>query len=379
MNHLDEFNIEIPDGSHILRRGQQLTGLIRLKPKETWIAKCLWIEFYGRASIKANNANLSTYRQRRGRRFMLYDLYTEKTELFFKVKKCLWGFNGLPDESENSKLMDNPCHLKILAAKSHQFSFAFFVPNDELPSSIEGDRFYVRYSLRACIEKLNGRDYFMERILTLRTPVDVSSFNFIIPPLSYQAERVVTSWCCHSRPVRLLVSINRNGYYPGEDISFSVKATNKTRKILGKIKVKLYQVLNSRFVRGPQRKCYARQQYDRKLGPGDTIFWQNGRITIPNIPPTIQACALARIDYEVQAIVPIPFDHDIIVAFKIVIGSEPVQTTLSHQENTLRQSTHRIRQFSCDEIEEITRKFKNTMTWENDDDFGYKDSLETTV
>lgn len=78
---------------------------------------------------------------------------------------------------------ENLRHLEFLLPGHHEFNFQFYIPNEKLPSSVESHRLSVRYSLAACIEKLNDRNYYTNKTLTLNNEIDVSETGLIVSPL----------------------------------------------------------------------------------------------------------------------------------------------------------------------------------------------------
>lgn len=112
MGPLEAFRIEI-DNEHIFQPGQQLSGKIILKTKSTSSFTGLWIEFCGRAKVD-NRLKLFSCGSSRHSWSEFDDDYQENSELYFRVRKSLFGISNKSHQIYCFSLQPNRFNIYVM-------------------------------------------------------------------------------------------------------------------------------------------------------------------------------------------------------------------------------------------------------------------------
>ncbi|KAK7477661.1 hypothetical protein BaRGS_00031045 [Batillaria attramentaria] len=194
------------------------------------------------------------------------------------------------------------CESVVLKKGSHSFSFEFTVP-ETAPSSFSGSHGYVRYVLKATVE----RPWKVEvntRILTVLSELDLN-----LKPAAKESVELSDSMKITTFPLfsdgecRATMRLSRKGFLPGETIpvelaihndshhelhkaSLQLKMTIKY-KVTGKVCTNELVLAKSRLGRVPAGRTF--EGFDRKLRVPKTC------------PPTgLPGCHLISIKYNVE-------------------------------------------------------------------------------
>ncbi|XP_038067557.1 arrestin domain-containing protein 1-like [Patiria miniata] len=118
-------------------------------------------------------------------------------------------------------------------ATSYPFTLAL-MPEAPLPPSFEGEFGYIRYKMRATLimsGMILSQDHSVERVFhVIHSPVDLNTISGLQNPLHASSECVHRGCCeCNSIVIsNLFVTLQKQGYVPGENIYVTGHVDNRT-------------------------------------------------------------------------------------------------------------------------------------------------------
>jgi hypothetical protein len=159
----------------------------------------------------------------------------------------------------------------------------------------------------------------------LSLPLDLDKSRNLLEPMSLTEEKNLCCLCCQSGPLRLSVTIEKQIYYLGEQIVFSVEVDNReTEKVLGSIEAKLkpFYLFGGTFQEFG--KNVAHVQLAESMTPRSEQKWDNLTLNIPaNITPSFDNSNCINLSYLFNVQVNIGVARELKVVFPIKISSIP--------------------------------------------------------
>ncbi|XP_058456229.1 arrestin domain-containing protein 3-like isoform X1 [Malaya genurostris] len=219
----------------------------------------------------------------------------------------------------------------------HKFHFSCKLPPSS-PTSFEGDFGYIRYTIRIVFERPWKYDLTYKIAFTVVNQLDL---NKIAPPLNVATvrENMKQFSCgpCRSAPMIMTVFIPMSGYVPGQLILVTVDVTNKSKKDIGEIKIKLRRQV--KYVsQSPSERTkdvfstlvkYQCCGVDRNKSAG-----YQRRLLIPPEPPS-RSTNIVRIEYFIEVIAKVPGLYTSPrVKIPITIGTVPLANLNKSQEQS---------------------------------------------
>ncbi|KAK3876802.1 hypothetical protein Pcinc_018445 [Petrolisthes cinctipes] len=131
---------------------------------------------------------------------------------------------------------------------THTYPFTFRLANP-LPSSVEGKYGYVRYEVKAVVDRVRAFNTTASLPFTVNSIVDLNSLISIArKPIRKEADKTTCCLCCTSGPIHLTLEAARTGYVPGEEIVVYGQVANHSNSVIKYSELSLVQVV---YVQSP--------------------------------------------------------------------------------------------------------------------------------
>ncbi|KAK3098424.1 hypothetical protein FSP39_019320 [Pinctada imbricata] len=182
----------------------------------------------------------------------------------------------------------------------HAFPFSFILP-PSLPSSFEGTWGYVRYTIKATIDKPWKFDHDTKRPFTVVALLDLNLQPNAMSATTNQATKMLCCLCCKSGPINGMFRIERMGYVPGEAIPFTAEIQNFSRATCDvHVQLGMTTMFHATSKSRSDHKEVARVVHD-EVAPGDSSSWGGSRLAIPALPPSfLVGCNIIDIRYYLE-------------------------------------------------------------------------------
>nr|CAD7405650.1 unnamed protein product [Timema cristinae] len=115
----------------------------------------------------------------------------------------------------------------VLPAGDHSFLFTFSIPSN-LPSSFEGAFGYIRYSIKAILDRPWKFNQDTKVALTVLAYRDLNMYPQLRTPLILGNTKTICCWCCQSAPMAITARVPFTGFVPGQDVPLIVELDNPT-------------------------------------------------------------------------------------------------------------------------------------------------------
>ncbi|XP_053405210.1 arrestin domain-containing protein 3-like isoform X2 [Mercenaria mercenaria] len=225
-----------------------------------------------------------------------------------------------------------------LPAGRYTYPFQCQLPA-KLPCSFEGELGYVRYWVKATIEK--GRELIHKTKLpfTVICPLELNSVPDSDTPVQESTEKNMCCWCCLSGPISASLCLPKRGFVPGEPIRFAVEVSNLSSRQMGccSVELKMTALYKTTTMCRSTTKQICKVKRDRKFGRGESITWFCDQLVIPPVPPScLIGCSIISIKYTLELRVdPVGPAFDLTLPIEIIVGTLPhrARTDLHHYAN----------------------------------------------
>ncbi|XP_050501285.1 arrestin domain-containing protein 3-like [Diabrotica virgifera virgifera] len=191
-------------------------------------------------------------------------------------------------------------HENALAAGRYEYSFSFQLPR-AIPNPYEGSYGYIRYYLKATVDRSFAFDYEDELSLHVVSPID---FNEIIQelqlnPVSYQDEKTICCCCCASGPITMDVVLEKEAFVVGEVAKIKVDITNMSNESTVELTLSLKLTVESKTTSPSKHykydKEYIQRVTDSGVGAhGQRIYKINFPIPRSAVVPNFINCTLFK-------------------------------------------------------------------------------------
>lgn len=131
----------------------------------------------------------------------------------------------------------------LLPPGSSEYLFSIQIPPN-IPSSVEGQHCFIRYSLEAAIQLPWKDDQIQEQVIHVVSPCDLSSRPEVLEPASMTKEKYVglPLICGTAGPIILNFMIGKTGFVPTEYLQFGVEIRNTSTTRINRVHVSLKRV-----------------------------------------------------------------------------------------------------------------------------------------
>ncbi|XP_068178976.1 thioredoxin-interacting protein-like [Antennarius striatus] len=215
------------------------------------------------------------------------------------------------------------CFL-LQPGKTYSFQFGFELPAaGRLVSSYKGKFGYVRYYVRAVLDRPSQHALQVEREFEVEEQLDVNRPD-LLAPAAASAHRKLTCMLIPDGQVSISARINRKGFCQGDDISINAKFENSCSRI---VVPKAAIVATHTYVADGRTK-EVRQKLTAVRGDpiisGMCDMWQGRSLRVPRLRPSLLSCDIIRVDYALRIYLRIPGSDKLTLELPLVIGSAPV-------------------------------------------------------
>ncbi|CAI2330667.1 unnamed protein product [Caenorhabditis sp. 36 PRJEB53466] len=327
--------VEFDQPQEVFLPGQPISGRVHLKTEEKYKARAVNIQFEGRAytdwddyeSVRRVDAEGKTHFDRRRVNYSATVNYLEHEIL-------LWACRDGSNE---------------IAPGAYTWPFSFVLPTT-VPPSFEGKYGYVRYSVKAEVDRPWRFDKAKKRCITVSPLLDLNTMAQAMTPLHDQASENIGFCCFKKGYLELRVDIPKTGFVPGEVVPMNLHILNHGSVPVTEAKAKIVQ--NSTFIafRHGLTSSYS----------GDTVMAVSNRETktdqstvvkmtqamtvepgqehkmalelrLPSVTPSItHFCPIITVEYVVELSIDTSstFNSSVDCAIPIIIGTVPIRQFL---------------------------------------------------
>ncbi|XP_059470737.1 arrestin domain-containing protein 17-like [Neocloeon triangulifer] len=217
---------------------------------------------------------------------------------------------------------------ETLEPGEYSFPFYYTLPKN-LPSSFEGDFGFIRYTLKAVMERPWKFDHKAKVLFTVICPLDLNSFPHLLNPVVKQKVKKFCCFCCNSGPVKIVLSIPTGGGVPGETLLPTLDVENNSRVNLNRITLKLIKWATYKAASGLTRdfqRLVVVQNLGR-LASGQSSTFERAALTIPALPPScLWHCNIINLDYIIEvSFTPSGCHRKFKVRIPLVVGTIPLR------------------------------------------------------
>ncbi|KAK7476142.1 hypothetical protein BaRGS_00032635 [Batillaria attramentaria] len=310
MGVLNEFYVAFDNQMAVYYPGQMVRGNVVIDVKESFPVRGIRLEFYGHSYLHWSEGSDKHRRHYSAR------------ETYFKSVVLIYG-----------KLPKDGSQEEEFTVGTHTFPFQYQLP-PVLACSFEGDIGYVRYSVKAIIDRRWRIDPTSKRAFTIISLLDLNTVQNVL-----------------SGPISASFRLPRTGYVPGDAIPLYAEIENLSGRRMCKSYIEIIQRVHYHATTKTRTiKRQVAMVARPEIRPGGSDQWNGEVITVPPVPPSfLHGCNIIDIDYLVQLNVdPAGPALDLEVALPIIIGSIPHQTVFQQQQFTSRPPAAPVQQPSQD-------------------------------
>jgi len=225
------------------------------------------------------------------------------------------------------------CHL---GPGHYEYPFEYLLPVTAIPSSYESADGYVRYSVKANIDRPWKLDDSKTAAFTVLAPLDLNREALEFKEPSTITDEKTLSCCCSKYGrVQVETGFNKRCFVPGETVVVNYTITNNCTSHTDSVECSFRQVIVYSTSFGNKKRLVA---YEEKLdgamvGAGKTNVWNNIQFLIPSLPPShLDGCKYINITYSVVLSVSVECDS-LVLDKEIIIGTVPLEGNFSSGSN----------------------------------------------
>ncbi|XP_063233011.1 arrestin domain-containing protein 3-like [Bacillus rossius redtenbacheri] len=216
----------------------------------------------------------------------------------------------------------------IIPEGENTYPFVTHLPPN-LPPSFEGEFGFIRYTVKAILDRPWKFDQEVKAAFTVITPLDLNTHATAKNPVKLEAEKFLCCLCCKSGPISLVLSLPASGYVPGQDIPFIIEVDNNSNTVIDSVDCVLRKKLQF-HVSSPSRevkrdKITLNELKLDSVAEGGSKVWSEA-FKLPPLPPSnLTGCNIIDLDYDLQVIAVISGLHnDLEVTTPIIVGTVPL-------------------------------------------------------
>lgn len=286
MGKVDSYYISLDNPLATYYAGQTVTGKVILKLNEELSLKGIYLRINGEANVRWSEQETPPGRNTKSRRVFRSDSHT-----YFNYEMPLLQ---VPESEEKVDL----------AAGNYEYSFSQLLPTN-LPSSFEGSCGQIRYTVSSSISRPWRFDPKCLAVFTVLEVVDLNTLPGIDLPCNGQNSKTLGFMCClKSGSISTLLTLNKQGYVPGENLSINADINNSSDLSITDVTSTLICMITYRA--GTYSKLERLNISSVNHGlvqPHCKEQWSNEPLSIPSIHPTrvgAAMCRLINLEYFVE-------------------------------------------------------------------------------
>lgn len=197
-----------------------------------------------------------------------------------------------------------------------------------LPASFEGQWGQVQYWAKLVLDRPWKGDITFTKNFIVQGAFDLNTDPEAKKPVDGVGELMAGTFCCKTGPITGQLSLQRKGYTPGEDLPFSAKIQNDSKKKLS-VRVVLAQQVTFRADKEVRRTNTLLKGLTKgELSPRQSLEWEDEIKVIPPIVPTKLGggCKNIEVKYVLKLIaIPSGMGSDLEVPVEVIMGTVPLR------------------------------------------------------
>ncbi|XP_029160939.1 arrestin domain-containing protein 17 [Nylanderia fulva] len=213
----------------------------------------------------------------------------------------------------------------------HKFPFTCSLPIN-LPSSFESDFGYVRYIVKATLDRPWKFDQDVKSPFTVITPLDLNQEHRATEPIRQEMSKTFCCLCCGTPPLTVNFSLPVRGYVPGQSMPIKINVENLSNVVVNTIKLVLCKIVTFRATT-PHTDTRTEEIVVTEIskGPvegGGTADYEQ-HLDVPPLPPSNLAnCNIIDLEYnlKVEACVEGWYHRNLSANTLIFVGTIPLAT-----------------------------------------------------
>ncbi|XP_014210809.1 arrestin domain-containing protein 3-like [Copidosoma floridanum] len=303
MDNISEFDIKLE--KEIYYAGEVIHGHVILHTTENFKLRSMRLSLRGQAHAEWK---ISVSGDRRS---------VKDDQYFVDERIVVWGHDS----------PEGP--IPILPRGKHKFPFTFNLPESALPYSFESRTGYIRYYVKATVDRPYASPPQGLKYFTLIGPhIDCMDEHYLKPTIGTEIQS--SCFCCRRNPVELSAQLERSAYVCGESIKLRASIDNR-----GIEKAWLHVALTQhveffieRGVLGASKEIQkvVMEYKGEPVVPGTAVQWDSSRkMILPICPPSLLGvCRLIRIYYVLKVSVQLEKSgEDMQMYFPITVATVP--------------------------------------------------------
>ncbi|GFG28507.1 hypothetical protein Cfor_03631 [Coptotermes formosanus] len=211
-------------------------------------------------------------------------------------------YRGYEMYFENSaKVFAGTGVTEVLPAGEHSFPFSMMLPI-HLPSSFEGEYGYVRYTVKATLDRPWKFDHEVKAAFTVLSHFDLNLDPHNREPVKVENNKYFCCCCCKSGPLTLVTYVPARGYVPGQSIPMIIEVDNASNITVSGVVCELRQIVTYRAP-GTSKQHFAvvaSVALEGSVGENNSKTWTS-RMTVPPLPSSsLPQCSIIDVDYRLH-------------------------------------------------------------------------------
>ncbi|XP_076380771.1 arrestin domain-containing protein 2-like isoform X2 [Megalopta genalis] len=286
MPSLRTFTIKLDRPGAVYQVGESVTGNIIVNTSEEKSVRGLYFIAKGAASVHWTESSSTTDND--GTVISTSDSYSA-SEHYFTIKGNVLG------SSESDSRME-------IKEGYHQYPFMFQLPSN-IPSSLEHKHGYVRYTVKAVIDRPWKFDHECKIAFTVASVLDLNMHRHRCLGIHDEIRKNFCCCCFGLGSMNTSIRVPASGYVSGQIISASVNYKNASSEVgITKIELKLERVLKLHATTKTKTECFKiiSSSYAGPFTPERVITL---KIRVPPILPShLPFCSIINLDYCLKVV-----------------------------------------------------------------------------
>ncbi|CAH0380473.1 unnamed protein product [Bemisia tabaci] len=306
---LESFKVVFDSPTSAYYAGQAVSGKIVLSLNKSKKVRALKVSFIGKAETRFQHEKTETQPNGESRNFM--DDVTGE-EMFFEYHYNILGGSG---EVE-------------ISSGEHTYPFNASLPTTA-PSSFEGENGFIRYKVRATLDRPWKFDEHAEGSFGVVTPLDLNFYEQAKAPVKKEENKYFCCLCCKSGPLTTVLSLPYTGFVSGGSLPFTIEVDNASNVEVTGVTVDLLKTITYK-ARGSQSAEISSNTSIVKVdfeavGANNSKTWTH-TLTVPQMPfHNLTTCSIIIINYVLKVVTVVSGAHlNLEMEVPMTFGSTPI-------------------------------------------------------
>ncbi|XP_076244815.1 arrestin domain-containing protein 17 isoform X2 [Calliopsis andreniformis] len=187
----------------------------------------------------------------------------------------------------------------------HKFPFQCVLPTN-IPSSFESDFGYVRYIVKATLDRPWKFDQEVKSPFTVILPLDLNQEPRASENVQEEMSKTFCCLCCGTSPLTVNYSLPVRGYVPGQSMPIKVNVENTSGVTVDTVKLILCKIVTFRATT-PSSDTKTEEIIVAEVGKGpvggnETTEYEQ-KLDVPPLPPSnLTGCSIIDLEYNLKVV-----------------------------------------------------------------------------